>query len=151
MSNTWLLTSNPKRLVTPNAKRDCEITKAIQAANKALRHLEAAQHHLDEASDWGRANMLAGSMCFSLSKHNQLDFAWHEIGEAERALDDFTDNLLTVGNIYVDVSPFLYFKDVWDNDFMAGCLVQSKIDMARHQVLEAVSEVTRARDRLCRM
>ena len=134
--------------------RSREISEAIQAANEALEHLEAAERELDSAGRWGMFDMFAGGMLSSFVKHSRLGTAQDEIDAAKRALKRFARELRDVdesGGLNVEVGGFLGFADIFMDNIVADWLVQAKIDAAKRQVAEAIEQVTRVRDSLCRL
>lgn len=131
-----------------------EITDAIQAANVALEHLEAAAKELRSASRWGIYDMFAGGFIATAVKHGRLSRAQEEIEEAKSALWRFARQLnytQGTGGLNVEVDGFLQFADYFFDGMVSDWLVQSKIDESRHQVDAAIRQAERVRDRLCQM
>lgn len=129
------------------------IGAAIRAANDALAHLERAADLLDDASRWGVVDMLGGSFATTLLKHRKIDDAQDEVDAAKRALQFFvgqTDGIEGVG-LNVELGGVLQFFDLFCDNVINDLFAQRRIKDSQRRVDEAIREVRRVRDQLCRM
>lgn len=129
------------------------IGAAIRAANDALAHLERAADLLDDASRWGIVDMLGGSFATTLLKHRKIDDAQDEVDAAKRALQLFVgqiDGIEGVG-LNVELGGVLQFFDLFCDNVINDLFAQRRIKDSQRRVDEAIREVRRVRDQLCRM
>lgn len=129
------------------------IGAAIRAANDALAHLERAADLLDDASRWGVVDMLGGSFATTLLKHRKIDDAQDEVDAAKRALQLFVgqiDGIEGVG-LNVELGGVLQFFDLFCDNVINDLFAQRRIKDSQRRVDEAIREVRRVRDQLCRM
>lgn len=129
------------------------IGAAIRAANDALAHLERAADLLDDASRWGVVDMLGGSFATTLLKHRKIDDAQDEVDAAKCALQFFVgqiDGIEGVG-LNVELGGVLQFFDLFCDNVINDLFAQRRIKDSQRRVDEAIREVRRVRDQLCRM
>ena len=129
------------------------IGAAIRAANDALAHLERAADLLDDASRWGVVDMLGDSFATTLLKHRKIDDAQDEVDAAKRALQFFVgqiDGIEGVG-LNVELGGVLQFFDLFCDNVINDLFAQRRIKDSQRRVDEAIREVRRVRDQLCRM
>lgn len=129
------------------------IGAAIRAANDALAHLERAADLLDDASRWGVVDMLGGSFATTLLKHRKIDDAQDEVDAAKRVLQFFVgqiDGIEGVG-LNVELGGVLQFFDLFCDNVINDLFAQRRIKDSQRRVDEAIREVRRVRDQLCRM
>lgn len=129
------------------------IGAAIRAANDALAHLERAADLLDDASRWGVVDMLGGSFATTLLKHRKIDDAQDEVDAAKRVLQLFVgqiDGIEGVG-LNVELGGVLQFFDLFCDNVINDLFAQRRIKDSQRRVDEAIREVRRVRDQLCRM
>ena len=129
------------------------IGAAIRAANDGLAHLERAADLLDDASRWGVVDMLGGSFATTLLKHRKIDDAQDEVDAAKRALQLFVgqiDGIEGVG-LNVELGGVLQFFDLFCDNVINDLFAQRRIKDSQRRVDEAIREVRRVRDQLCRM
>lgn len=129
------------------------IGAAIRAANDALAHLERAADLLDDASRWGVVDMLGGSFATTLLKHRKIDDAQDEVDAAKRSLQFFVgqiDDIEGVG-LNVELGGVLQFFDLFCDNVINDLFAQRRIKDSQRRVDEAIREVRRVRDQLCRM
>ena len=60
-----------------------ERQEAIDAGNKALQSLYAAQNDLNSAKNWGIVDLLGGGMITSLIKHSKMNNAQSHMEQAK--------------------------------------------------------------------
>lgn len=140
--------------MAPKKSRATEIGEAIQAANDALEHLHEASEELDSAGNWGFIDMLGGGFFTSAIKHGRLSAAQDEVQAAKRALKRFSAELRDVdedAGLDVEIGGILGVTDVLFDNIISDWLVQDRIEDAKRKVAEAIWQVERARDQLCRM
>lgn len=131
-----------------------EIQEAVQAADRALRALNAARDCLRSAGNWGIADMLGGGTFFTLMKRSKMNGAQRELSNARDALRAFARELSDVdGALRIDVcsDDFLHFADYFFDGLVADWLVQRRINDAKAQVEDAITRVTQLRNRLTRL
>jgi hypothetical protein len=121
-----------------------EIREAIDAGERALTSLKAAQVQLNSARNWGFLDMIGGGFFSSLMKRSQMD----GVSECmERAKQDLKRLRKELGDIHVpmdlklEVSDFLSFADIFFDNLLVDDMVQSKIAEARNQVEDAIFRV----------
>ncbi|WP_307740103.1 hypothetical protein [uncultured Parolsenella sp.] len=139
-------------MATTNSR--AEILEAIQAADVALDHLEAAANQLDRANSWGLADVLGGSFLSTFMKHRRMDDAQDELEQARDAVRAFARELADVDRslgLDIEVSGFLSFADYFFDGVVADWIVQRKIADAMEQVEQAVRKIVAVRNRLVRM
>lgn len=136
-----------------SGERQARIGEAIRAANDALAHLERAADLLDDASRWGMVDMLGGSFATTLLKHRKIDDAQDEVDAAKRSLQFFVgqvDGIEGVG-LNVELGGVLQFFDLFCDNIINDLFAQRRIKDSQRRVDEAIAEVERVRDQLCRM
>lgn len=121
-----------------------EAQEAINAGERALSSLRAAQNELSSARNWGIFDMFGGGFISTLVKHNKMDNAQHYMEQAKYDLNSFSKELRDVNmsvNLNINTGDFLSFADWFFDGFVADWLVQDRINEARHQVDEAIRRV----------
>lgn len=129
-------------------ERRQEIQEAIQAADNAVSHLNAAQECLRKAGNWGVVDLLGGGLISTFLKHNRMGDAEKELASAREALRQFAGELADVGGIVnfdIQVNDFLSFADYFFDGLLADWLMQRRINEAKAQVAEAINRVTQIR------
>jgi len=128
-----------------------EIQEAVQAADTALFHLNAANEYLRKAKNWGIVDLLGGGMISTFIKHGKMDSAEQELASARDALKNFAGELADVDGIVdfdIPVGDFLHFADYFFDGVVADWLMQSRITDATRQVDDAIEQVSAIRARL---
>ena len=118
-----------------------EIYEAIEAGERALNSLYAAQDKLKSARGWGMLDMFGGGFITDLMKHSKINDASRCMEDAKCHLKKFQKELKDVNlplNIRMEVGGFLSFADYFFDGIVADYLVQSKIANAREQVDDAI-------------
>ena len=121
-----------------------ETQEAIDAGERAISSLRAAQKELSSARNWGIYDMLGGGFISTLIKHNKMDNAQGYMEQAKYDLSSFSKELRDVNmavNLNIDTHDFLTFADWFFDGFIADWLVQDRINDARGQVDEAIRRV----------
>ncbi len=121
-----------------------ETQEAIDAGERALSSLRAAQRELSSARNWGIYDLLGGGFISTLIKHNKMDNAQAYMEQAKYDLNSFSRELSDVNmavNLNIDTHDFLTFADWFFDGFIADWLVQDRINEARSQVDEAIRRV----------
>lgn len=121
-----------------------ERQEAIDAGNRALFSLRAAQGQLNSAKNWGVVDLLGGGLITSMIKRSKMDDAQRYMEEAKRDLQTFSNELRDVSqSISLDFNSgdFLRFADYFFDGLVADWLVQDRIHNARQQVDEAIRRV----------
>lgn len=121
-----------------------ERQEAIDAGNRALFSLRAAQGQLNSAKNWGVVDLLGGGLITSIIKRSKMDDAQRYMEEAKRDLQTFSNELRDVSqSISLDFcsGDFLRFADYFFDGLVADWLVQDRIHNARQQVDEAIRRV----------
>lgn len=135
------------RQQTGSPDREREIREAIDAGQRALDALTAAENNLGSARNWGLLDMVGGGFFSSLIKHSKVDDAQRCMEIAERELRDFGKELRDVqsfATIQVNFDGLIKFVDVLFDNFLVDLLVQSKIREAQESISQAKLEVIRA-------
>lgn len=131
--------------------RETEIREAIRAADQTLGHLNRAQECLNSAGNWGIADMLGGGFFTTLMKRGKMSGAEQELTQARKAMRSFASELQDVSEIVgvqIQMDDFLGFADYFFDGLIADWMVQSRIDAAKEQVLEAIGKVRMVKSRL---
>lgn len=121
-----------------------EIKEAIDAGERALVSLRAAQDQLASARNWGIADMLGGGIFISLMKRNRMDKASSCMEQAKHDLTILQRELKDVQvpmDMKLEISGFLDFADFFFDGLIADWFVQDKINKAGRQVEEAIFRV----------
>ena len=121
-----------------------ERQEAIDAGNKALQSLYAAQNDLNSAKNWGIVDLLGGGMITSLIKHSKMNNAQSPMEQAKYDLQNFSKELADVAayiSLDFNAADFLSFADYFFDGLVADWLVQSRINNAGAQVDEAIRRV----------
>lgn len=127
-----------------NVENVREIREAIDAADRALVSLGEAREALDSAKNWGIFDMIGGGFFSSMIKHGRMEDA---SAAMERAKDDLyrlqaeLRDIDVPADFQVDVGGFLSFADVFFDNLFVDWMVQSRINDARDQVMEATARV----------
>lgn len=125
--------------------------EAIDAGERALGSLRAAQSELNSARSWGVFDMLGGGLISTMVKHSKMDNAQEYMEQAKYDLQAFSRELADVNmvcDLNVDTGDFLRFADLFFDGFVADWLMQDRINQARSQVSEAIRRVEAIVDRL---
>ncbi len=121
-----------------------EIREAIDAGERALISLRAAQDKLNSARNWGIFDMIGGSFFSSLMKRSQIDGASEYMAQAQLDLRRLQKELRDIQipmDLKIEVSDFLSFADVFFDNLLVDWMVQNKIAEARGQVEDAIFRV----------
>lgn len=121
-----------------------EKREAIRAGERALNSLHDAEHYLGGARLWGIVDMFGGRGLSGLVKHVKLGEASKSLERARADLRLFQKELKDVEairNLQIDIGGFLTFADFFFDGLIVDWLVQSKIQDARRQVANAISQV----------
>lgn len=121
-----------------------EIREAIDAGERVLISLRAAQDKLNSARNWGIFDMIGGSFFSSLMKRSQIDGASEYMAQAQldlRRLQKELRDIQVPMDLKIEVSDFLSFADVFFDNLLVDWMVQNKIAEARGQVEDAIFRV----------
>ena len=114
-----------------------EAQEAIDAGERALRGLHAAEEKLKSAGNWGIFDMLGGGFFSSYVKQSKIREAKILLEQAKEELTEFPRELKDVGgtlDLQVEIGDFLTFADFFFDGFVADYLVQNKISDAREDI-----------------
>lgn len=128
-----------------------ERQEAIDAGNRALQSLYAAQNDLNSAKNWGIVDLFGGGMITSLIKHSKMNNAQSHMEQAKHDLQRFSKELGDVAayiSLDFNAGDFLSFADYFFDGLVADWLVQDRINSARAQVDEAIRRVQNILGRL---
>ena len=123
---------------------DIEIKEAIDAGNKALQSLRAAEQNLKSAGNWGIVDMFGGGLVSNMMKHSKINKASDYMERAKYDVQRFQKELKDVqmnADFSLDIGDFLTFADFFFDGLIADYLVQSKIREAERQVKDAIYRV----------
>lgn len=130
---------------------DREVQEAIEAGERALQSLRAAEDCLSSAGNWGIFDMLGGGFFTSMIKHSKMSNASSYIEGAKHDLLIFQRELRDVSvntDIKIEVGEFLTFADFFFDGLVADYLVQSKIRDTEQEVKDAILQVETILNRL---
>ena len=136
--------SEPSQGLTYDASKEKD--EAYRAGQQALNSLRLAQQQLNQAKNWGIADILGGGLIISMVKRQKMNNAQQYITQAKADLERFRRELSDVRELnYIDIdtSDFMSFADWFFDGFVVDFMVQSQINTARRQVDEAVMRVER--------
>lgn len=125
--------------------------EAIQAADRALEHLNRSYDLLSSAGTWGLFDVFAGGMFTSLVKRSKLNDAEAELQAARAALDAFVHKLDDVderAGLHIETGGFLSFADIFFDNAFLDLYVQGQIEESKHQVMQAIEQVEAIRSQL---
>lgn len=128
-----------------------EIQEALQAADDALFHLDAAKECLRKAKNWGIADLLGGGMIATFIKHSKMGSAEQELNAARDALQHFAKELADIDEVFdfsIQADDFLHFADYFFDGVVADWMMQSRIAEATRQVEHAIAQVSQLKLRL---
>ena len=128
--------------MTYNAEKERQ--EAIRAGERALESLRDVEHYLGGARLWGIVDMFGGGGLSGLIKHSKIRTASRTMERAKADLRAFQKELKDVraiGGLQIDIGGFLTFADLFFDGIIADYLVQSRINNARRQVADAITQV----------
>lgn len=129
-----------------------QIDEALEAGEKALTALNAAEDALGNARSFGMWDMLGGNLLSGMLKHSKLDKAQEFIDEADHQLKLFEKELRDVGSISCDIhvkfDGFSKGADYFFDNIIVDVMIQSKIKDSCEQVARLKSDVQTAMTRL---
>lgn len=121
-----------------------EKQEAINAGNRALYSLRAAQENLNSAKNWGIWDMFGGGFISTMIKHSKMDDAKQNMEQARYDLRAFSQELQDVSMFYnldIETGDFLSFADWFFDGFVVDWMVQDRINKAGEQVAQAIRHV----------
>lgn len=127
-----------------NEVRKQEMREAVEAGERALLSLKAAQDQLNRAKNWGLLDLFGGGLITDFLKHSRLDDAVSCMNQAKKDLQIFQRELNDIDvpmDLQVEVDGFLKFADFFFDGIIADYLVQSKISKAKTEVEDAIYRV----------
>ena len=130
-----------------------EVQEALQAADEADRCLRDARNSLQKASNWGILDMLGGGFLSTFLKRGNMGDARASMERANAAMQRLRrelDDVEHLSGLQLEMHDFLSFADYFFDGFLADVLVQGRINEAKRQVDDALSEVERIRYQLKR-
>ena len=123
-----------------------ERREAIEAGQRALNSLRAAQKELESARNWGMVDLFGGGFISSMLKQGKMNTAQNHMEQARYDLQNFSKELRDVErgvDLHIDTADFLTFADWFFDGFAVDWMVQNRINRAREQVGEAIRRVER--------
>lgn len=127
-----------------NYKMKQEIMEAVNAGERALTSLRAAQNQLNSARNWGIWDMFGGGLFTDLIKHSKMEDASRYMEAAKLDLKIFQKELKEVQfytELKMEIGNFLTFADFFFDGFFADYMMQTKIVETKEQVEEAIEQV----------
>lgn len=121
-----------------------EKREAMEAGQRALRSLQAAQNNLNSAKNWGMFDMFGGGMFSTFMKNNKMENAKDNMEQANRDLRDFSRELQDVNmvcDLHIETGDFLTFADWFFDNLFVDWMVQDRIRKASEQVGHAIQYV----------
>lgn len=123
-----------------------ERREAIEAGQRALNSLRAAQKELESARNWGMVDLFGGGFISSMLKQGKMNTAQNHMEQARYDLQNFSKELRDVErgvDLHINTADFLTFADWFFDGFAVDWMVQNRINRAREQVGEAIRRVER--------
>lgn len=127
-----------------NEVRKQVMREAVEAGERALLSLRAAQDQLNRAKNWGLLDLFGGGLITDFLKHSRLDDAVSCMNQAKKDLQIFQRELNDIDvpmDLQVEVDGFLKFADFFFDGIIADYFVQSKISKAKTEVEDAIYRV----------
>lgn len=121
-----------------------EVMEAVQAGERALASLHAAQEKLGSARNWGLVDLFGGGFFTDMMKHSKMNQAISCMEAAKIDLQIFQRELrdvTVIADLRLEIGSFLSFADFFFDGVVADYFVQSKIADARSQVDDAIRRV----------
>lgn len=121
-----------------------EKREAVEAGQRALNSLRAAQNNLNSAKNWGIFDMFGGGMFSTFIKNNKMEDAKDNMEQAKRDLRDFSRELQDVNmvcDLHIETRDFLTFADWFFDNMFVDWMVQDRIRKASEQVGNAIQYV----------
>ncbi|MBP3655449.1 MAG: hypothetical protein J6K32_02005 [Clostridia bacterium] len=121
-----------------------QLAEAIDAGERALNSLQAADEKLSSAKRWGVFDILGGGFIASMVKRSKMEDAAADIRRAGAALEAFQRELLDVHLSSVpdlDCDGFLSFADLFMDGFAADMVVQYKLSKVSNELKETMEQV----------
>lgn len=121
-----------------------EKQEAINAGNRALYSLRAAQENLNSAKNWGIWDMFGGGFITTMFKQSKMDDAKQNMEQARYDLRAFSQELQDVSMFYnldIETGDFLSFADWFFDGVVVDWMVQDRINKAGEQVAQAIRHV----------
>lgn len=125
-----------------------ELYEAIEAADTALRHLDAAGRMLRSSGRWGCLDLIGGGVLVTLLKHAEMRDARRELEAAREAIRAFGRELKDVAflmDVNLDTADLLGLADFFMDGPLADILMQLRIEDARNRVTEISSRIAAIR------
>ena len=123
-----------------------ERREAIEAGQRVLNSLRAAQKELESARNWGMVDLFGGGFISSMLKQGKMNTAQNHMEQARYDLQNFSKELRDVErgvDLHINTADFLTFADWFFDGFAVDWMVQNRINRAREQVGEAIRRVER--------
>ena len=120
------------------------IVKAQNAADSAIAHLKSALTYLDQAYNWGIADILGGMLIVSLVKQKKIKNAEAELEAAIRYINrvlSLTNGHKELHEFLVNTSSFVKFTDSWIDNPISDIATQNKIDAARDEIVTLIEKL----------
>lgn len=128
-----------------------EKREAIEAGNRALNSLRAAQENLSSAKNWGLWDMFGGGFVTTMFKQAKMESAKQNMDKAKYDLRNFSRELNDVNlvcHLDIETGDFLAFADWFFDGFVVDWMVWDRISRARSEVAEAIRRVEEILERL---
>lgn len=128
-----------------------EKREAIEAGERALASLRAAESDLRSARNWGIWDMFGGRGLSTFIKRMKMTNAKDNMERARYDLMNFRRELGDVhfdGDLRLETDDFLAFADFFFDGFFVDFMMQDRINRAGRQVTEAIRRVENILSRL---
>jgi hypothetical protein len=117
---------------TPKSEQEIELEKAIEIADKALVHLRSGKKYLNQAANWGVADILGGDFISTFVKQDNMSDVKKELKLARSELMKLKDELQNIENMNIlQGTQLLQLGDLLFDGLFFDVLVQSKINEAK--------------------
>lgn len=135
-------------------KQRKEMKEAISAGEKSKNIANEIKASLDEAKNFGVADMFCGSIFVDLAKHGALDEAQSKVEALQVQLRRFKTELTDVkinDDIHVAVEGFLRFADHFFDNLFIDWTVLDKIEESQNEVNKTAEKIDSVMNKLSQM
>lgn len=118
-----------------------EIDEALEAIEITMNYLNQARDLISSASNWGLFDLFGGGLFSTAVKHSRMEDASIVLEKAKKSVSQLKKELADVNqslDFQINLDAFLSFADYFFDGIASDWLVQSKINKAEEQVIQAI-------------
>lgn len=128
-----------------------EIDEAIAAIDVTLNYLNQARDLISSAGNWGLLDLFGGGFFSTAVKHCRMKDATMALEKAKKSVSQLKKELADVNeslSFEIKIDSFLSFADYFFDGIASDWLVQSKINKAEEQVIQAINHLKQIKSQL---